>query len=289
MDIQRMKTRIFLAVVMCMILLVSLSSATFAWFTANRQVETSRVESRTATEDVSLLISTKGGSDFEGGHVADIEQVNDTKMTYLLPVSTADLEHFVTCSVTTPEGYAENFVKMEKEDKYFHGRIYMMAKVSGTNESSTVSIYLDESKDAGGALVQREDEDSLILNAARLGLKFNEDAATSVIFRLSEEKNKGDDRKDNTKVDGKVLDDGYVLDSSGKDIEAVKDPAVLIEDYTIDDSSGRLPEKPLFTLQAGKIYPIDIYYYLEGCDADCTEAISFDGNELHLAFYGVLS
>ena len=34
---------------------------------------------------------------------------------------------------------------------------------------------------------------------------------------------------------------------------------------------------------------LDIYFYLEGCDPDCSDSVSFDNANLHLAFYGAVS
>ena len=45
---------------------------------------------------------------------------------------------------------------------------------------------------------------------------------------------------------------------------------------------------PLLEMELGRVYQVDVYFYLEGCDPDCTESIAFDDGYLHLAFYGVL-
>ena len=42
-------------------------------------------------------------------------------------------------------------------------------------------------------------------------------------------------------------------------------------------------------MELGKIYTVDVYFYLEGCDPDCSDSVSFDQSELYLGFYGVLS
>lgn len=288
MNEKKLKKRAFLALIMCLILLAALSVATFAWFTNNSQVGTNRVSGRTATEDVRLEISSLGGSDFSPEEEAGITQINETKLTYLMPVSTEDLVNFVACP-NTVEGFATNFTKVEKEENYYHGRVYIRARVIGGAPDARVNIYLDESQDAGGALVQKSEGDSLILNAARLGLMFNDQQDTAVIFRLSEENNSGEGYALNTKLNGEVLGENTVLAWNGNSAVAAADPSVLISDYLISEDSGIMPAKPLFSLERDVIYPVDIYFYLEGCDPDCTEAISFNGNDLHLAFYGVLS
>ena len=42
-------------------------------------------------------------------------------------------------------------------------------------------------------------------------------------------------------------------------------------------------------MQLNKIYTVDIYYYLEGCDPDCSNSIQYSTVELQLRLYGVLS
>ena len=42
-------------------------------------------------------------------------------------------------------------------------------------------------------------------------------------------------------------------------------------------------------LDLDRIYRLDVYFYLEGCDPDCWDSIYFNAADLHLAFYGVLS
>jgi len=72
----------------------------------------------------------------------------------------------------------------------------------------------------------------------------------------------------------------------------VSDPSVLISDYEVkfENAGISIPDKPLLTMEVNRIYPVDIYFYLEGCDPDCSDAgISFDQADLHLAFYGILS
>ena len=46
-----------LAVISVVLCLIVLTAATFAWFSSNRKVETSRIEARTGSADVRLLLS----------------------------------------------------------------------------------------------------------------------------------------------------------------------------------------------------------------------------------------
>ena len=48
-----------------------------------------------------------------------------------------------------------------------------------------------------------------------------------------------------------------------------------------------VPQTPLLEMELNTIYTLDIYFYLEGCDPDCSEEISRDDTNMQLAFYGV--
>jgi predicted ribosomally synthesized peptide with SipW-like signal peptide len=73
--------------------LLSLTAATYAWFTSNQEVSTTRASARTAEESLELQISSDG-STFSNASPVAIAQVNQNSLTNLLPVSTADLTNF---------------------------------------------------------------------------------------------------------------------------------------------------------------------------------------------------
>lgn len=270
----------------CALALLSLMAVTAAWFTNNAKVNTSRAVSRTAVQSVELQVSSKGGDDFSGGREADIVQVNSAEMTRLMPVSTADLATFVQPPATV-DGYAVSFQRVEDERDYYHGRVYLRATADAAESGRKLAVYLDEGAGSGGALAVGGAAGSQLLHAARLGLVFDGKQESAVIFRLSEEKNAEGDRTLNTKLDGAVLEEGSVLTWTGTAAKAVADPAVLTKDRAVG-ADGTVPEKPLLEMEMGRVYQVDVYFYLEGCDPDCTESIAFDDGYLHLAFYGVL-
>ena len=41
-------------------------------------------------------------------------------------------------------------------------------------------------------------------------------------------------------------------------------------------------------MELNTVYPLDIYFYLEGCDPDCNETISTQTCELYLGFFGMV-
>ena len=258
--------------------------ATLAWFTANRAVQTNTATARTGDETLELQISSSGGSGFKSVETAQITQINQTNSEILLPVSTADLNSFVYAPFTK-DGKASAFKKVDDEANYYHGRVYLRAEGEGWPVGSRMNLYLDQSDGLLG-----DAADGYLLNASRLGLIFGGDTSNPIILRLSESENPGNAQIYNTEVNGKILGKNQVLGYNDSGVFAVGDPSVSISEYTIDFSENqmKLPSRALVSMELGKIYPVDIYFYLEGCDPDCSESIQLNEAELHLAFYGVL-
>ena len=271
----------FLSVTMLAAVL-SLAAATYAWFTSNRAVGTSTATARTGEETLTLQLSSSGGSAFRDMQTAAITQVNRTSAAKLLPVSTSDLVNFVYAPSTVAD-QAVHFEKVENEAYYYHGRIYLRASGEGFSGSQVMNLYLDQSEKLLGKNV-----DGRLLNAARLGLVFDGDTANPIILRLSEASNPSDMQSNNTVVNGTKLNGSQVLRYRNGSVSAVRDPSVPVADYAMDASLG-LPSHTLLSMQIGKIYSLDIYFYLEGCDPDCTDSVSFHTADLQLSFYGVLA
>ena len=47
--------------------------------------------------------------------------------------------------------------------------------------------------------------------------------------------------------------------------------------------------KSLVTMNLNQIYEVDIYFYMEGCDPDCSDVAQLDALDFHLSFYGILT
>lgn len=264
--------------------LLAFSAATYAWFTSNREVSTSTATARTGDETLELQISSSGGGSFQSEETAAITQVNQTDASYLMPVSTTDLVNFVY-SPSTQNGMATVFKRVDNEAYYYHGRIYLRAVGEGWQAGSRMALYLDQTDGILGENISGQ-----LLHAARLGMIFDDDSASRVILRLSEEENAQSQQNYNTVVNGRTLGKNEVLTWQNGAAEPTQDPSASIESYTIQfgESDITLPEQPLLTMEFNRIYPVDVYFYLEGCDPDCSDDLSFDIADLHLAFYGVL-
>lgn len=265
-------------------LLLAVAFFTYAWFTSNRAVSTNSATARTGEEKLELQLSSTGGSSFQDSQSASITQVNKTDAGYLLPVSTKDLENFVY-SPFTDSGMASSFKQVQNEEYYYHGRIYIRAAGENLDAGSTMKLYLDQSDGILGEKVSGE-----MLNAARLGLVFDGDYSSEVILKLSDSQNTSKQQVYNTVINGQTLGKDQVLSYRNGKIEAVSDPAAAVSAYTVSftDNSVEVPDRTLLTMQFNKIYTVDVYFYIEGCDPDCSNDIQYSTADLQLGFYGVL-
>ena len=272
----------FLVVTICAAL-AAMTAATYAWFTTNKAVSTGTATARTGDERLELQISSEGGNRFTDQETVSVFQVNQTDQKKMIPVSTDNLVDFVYAPFTSG-GDAKKFLRVEKEENYYHGRIYLRAVGEGFAADDRLALYLDQSD---GILASASS--GMLLHASRLGLRFDNDK--TVIFRLSDDTNPKDAQTYNTIINGERLGADQVLSYQNGTIKAVTDPSVSLSDYTIsfETSSIRIPDKPLLLMEWNKIYTLDIYFYLEGCDPDCSDSVSFDQADIHLAFFGMLS
>lgn len=274
------------SVITALAMFLSFTAATYAWFSTNSVVNTDRVSGRTGTDEVNLMISATGGNDFAYGKEAALTQVNRSSAELLMPVSTADLRTFVT-SPGMVDGKATYFVRIEGEKNIYHGRVYLKAASQGHAESARLALYLDNSQAAGGAFITGMK--GYIANAARLGMTF--DGAGAKILRISEESNPAGNQVMNAVLDGVEIKNGQVINGSADPMQIVTDPSEPIANYVVGDN-GLAPNssvKPLLMMELNRVYAVDVYFYLEGCDPDCSDVAKLDSLNLHLAFYGVLT
>lgn len=130
-----------------------------------------------------------------------------------------------------------------------------------------------------------------LLTASRLGLVFDGATSSAVILRLTEDESSQSQQVYNTVINGQTLGSNQVLQYQNGTVSAATDPSQPIADYTVSFTSDSisLPSRPLLTMNLNQIYTLDIYFYLEGCDPDCSDGISQDMADIHLAFFGALN
>jgi hypothetical protein len=275
-DIRRFRNTVLITVLLLFFAVLALGATTFAWFSSNSEVSTNRAYAETANADARLLLSEQGGSAFRGSATAELVQLNEAQVEALMPVSTDDLEHFVYKVGT---GSKSTYALDNDEKKYYHGHVYIKAESEGTSSTyKHMSLYLKDIDD-----MLAPEEDSLFLNAARLGLKL--EGQDPVIFYLSDTENAGADQVRNSYVDGHAIADDQVIHYiNTSQVSAVQDPAVSLERYAI---SASRPE-PLALIELDRIYELDVYFYLEGCDPDCSDSVQKDAADIYISLFGVL-
>lgn len=239
------------------------AAATFAWFTANQEVETSRITARTGQGQLTLYIGrTEDTLGTQPVALAPCDQE-------LMPVSTADLQEFVYNPMTN-DGIADQFLPAQ-DTLYYHDTIYLKAVSTGNPAGARLAVYLDADSTITDLLQGQ------LLTAARLGLRFSD--GTFRILALSAE-NQG---SGNTGIGGTLLEAGKVVTLTDGVATARDDPAIALEEVL----STRMAT-PLARLTPDTAYRVDIYFYLEGCDPDCvSEKVGLDRAALELGFYGV--
>ena len=116
----------------------------------------------------------------------------------------------------------------QNEEYYYHGRVYIRAVGEGMDDGSTMKLYLDQSDGILGQKVSGQ-----MLNAARLGLVFDENYSSEVIFKLSESQNASGQQTYNTVINGQTLGNNQVLSYTNGTVRAASDPSVSADGYTI--------------------------------------------------------
>lgn len=270
------------AVMLCIVAL-SVSAATYAWFSSNSVVITERVSGKSNTDTVDLLVSGTGGTDFRGSKETAVVRIGSSDLKELMPVSTADLKHFVYNDGIVEEK-AVHFTKTE-EEYYYHGRVYLKAEAVNHTDGEVLALYLDGAGERGELF---RNATANVWNTARLGLTF--DGGAPIILRVGEGRNPDREKAVPAYLNGTKLADNQVIDSSGEVLRAVNDPSVPLGKHMLGQSgTAANGVEPMLLMELNRIYTVDIYVYLEGCDPDCSEMVQKSSLDLYLAFYGILT
>lgn len=284
---------------------LTLTAATYAWFSSNREVETDKATSRTGDSNVELQISRPGFSLQQDEDGAYYTPMKGSKEYYklqgqeqedefvLMPVSTHDLKTFVYNSVSS-NGYAVDFQKVgataEEEARYFyHDTIYLKAVASegSVPDGAKMALYLDNipSEDGTTGTPIVSCEDGLLLTAARLGLRFS-DGSFRILTLSDVNQGTGNTLLGDTPIgSGKVL----TFDDAANAAKEEDDPAIALADVQIPVEGGKAKEV-ITELTLNEQYTVDVYFYLEGCDPDClSDRVGMKKAAMNLAFYGLLT
>lgn len=265
----------YTAVMMVVIISVALVS-TYAWFTSNQNVSTTTVNATTGTDEIRLLLGATQNSLSEDPCVITQDNMNEGIVLY--PVSSADLVTFTAMEGTQT---STRYRKITDQDQYYyHGVFYLEAQGS---EQREVTLYLDQRENN---IVEAVDA-SEVLNASRFGLLIDGQGS---IITISDEVNADEDRIENTVVNGEVVTGEKVitLDENGNPEAVALTPLYLHDACIRNDGDTAIYPDYMYTITTNTVYTCDVYFYLEGTDQDCSDAVSFEQLDLSISLLGVV-
>ena len=274
-------------IAMIAVIVLVLGVATYAWFTSNMAVNTNSVS---VHSDDSRLVVEMGDADSNSwtssGDAALSTNSPDNLVLY--PVSTFDLSGFAQCTHTDGDGNAAYFKQAEDGQVFYHGWTDLRASVTGAGADKAtgrVSLYLSDSLVPDGA-------DPELLRATRVGLKLSRDGDVVKTCYFSLDDSAGGHRDEHPATRPSNLpdySDGMLLGWQNDSLACANDGVEDFRSYLMgaDDSATR-PQNTLATLDQDATYRLDVYYYIEGTDADSADYLYGDIGILHLGLFAVL-
>ena len=263
-------------IILVMFLIISVAGvSTFAWFTSNQNVYTTTVNATTGSNDIKLLLGSNENNLSE--NECTISEVNYDDEVDLYPVSTADMKTFLAMEGSELH---TSYRVIEDDDKYYyHGVFYLEAQ---SIDDKQMSIYLDQRENKVFEAVEGNE----VLNASRFGLIINEQGS---ILTVTDENNDADKQIENTYIDGSLVEGEKVIgiDESGKAVPVELETKYLDDVCVRSEGDNVVYPDYFYTIETNKIYKCDIYFYLEGTDKDCSDALSFEELYMDISLLGV--
>ena len=281
-----LRRRLTISILVVIITLCAVVSATYAWYIYNTSRHTTDVR-MAAGAGANLQISNSYSGEYGSAAVLEsfkgqLEPVSTNKVTAGFQKATS----FIVGQGGPDDLLAAGFDDSEARD-YYHTSMYLR-----TNGNDT-DIYL---ADIG---FEDSDEKVPISSAIRVGLVVHEPGqnmpvSSEYIFAISDKKNP--EANYNT-VTGK---EGYVLDGVKKDGTTVPFSPYTSDAYCIyDKNTGvvtlKKTSEKLCTItgdghgKPGTPVQIEVYIWLEGCDEDCTVNLCGETlKKLAVSFAGIV-
>lgn len=281
-----LRRRLTISILVVIITLCAVVSATYAWYIYNTSRHTTDVR-MAAGAGANLQISNSYSGEYGSAAVLEsfkgqLEPVSTNKVTAGFQKATS----FIVGQGGPADLLAAGFDDSEARD-YYHTSMYLR-----TNGNDT-DIYL---ADIG---FEDSDEKVPISSAIRVGLVVHEPGqnmpvSSEYIFAISDKKNP--EASYNT-VTGK---EGYVLDGVKKDGTTVPFSPYTSDAYCIyDKNTGvvtlKKTSEKLCTItgdghgKPGTPVQIEVYIWLEGCDEDCTVNLCGETlKKLAVSFAGIV-
>ena len=274
MSKKKLQWSAFFAVFWILILSITLTTATYAWFTISAVTNVEPMDGAVSRGDANLLIAVNR----EGPFDKECQLLLSGSPQELQPLSTADLNHFYSAAAQSG-GIVSLYRDASKQvdEKALHGILYLHSQYRDCD------VYLKRTGLDFGV-------DGQILAAIRLGIKITTQEGVSVkIFRLDElGSTQGAASGVTIPSKGTVVSS---VDQSGKAVYAA-DPSEDIEEYLAveegtDDPEPKAGRQKLCSLHADEVAEVEFWLYLEGCDENCINEVQQRDTGLQFAFAGV--
>ena len=275
-EVPKLKKAFAKAILWLLFLLVVATGSTYAWFTLSGRSSTNvtPVGGTVSKGGTVLLISTNHNGSFDKTCNLVLTGNPDT----LSPLSTADLQHFFEATAQNKKGISVQYANADTtvNQKALHGTVYLKC------ENAACDVYFNKEE-------LRLGTDAQALAALRLGMKITSAGGTKTyIWKL--------DTLGNTKGAASVQTvpkANTVVSSVTKAGQAnyVNDPGQDLAAYMAQpgtsDNTFTAGKEMLVSLKADEIATVEYWLYLEGCDAQCSNAVQKKNSEIQLAFAGV--
>lgn len=263
--------QLFFGVMTLLALLVTFTSATYAWFTFSTDTNVEPLSGGIGYGEGNLTISDSP----QGPFSERCELPAPPEGLLLRPLSTADLEAFYTAKAHDRNGVSTVFAEdTNYTDSALCGSVYLRS------EGGECGVYLSpDALDFG--------DDAQALASLRLGLVFTSSRGTSAhIFKLDDMGDTANAQRRQT-----IEESGCVVSSVSGDGQAdfVRDPAADLSDYfSGGDGDDLSPGRNLLCiLPSDEVVRVAYFLYLEGCDENCINAVQSRELALSLGFTGI--
>ncbi len=260
--------------------------ATYAWFTSNAKVSTNSVAVRSDSSELVVELGDADASSWSSAGDVALSTSSPADLV-LYPVSTFDLSGFAECASNAADGSATSFKQAEDGQHFYHGWVDVRASVTGTGAdraSGAVTLYLADTLAPEGANAD-------LLKAARVGLKVSRGGQVLKTAYFPLDSTPGTHTSEHPatapQLDG--YEDGMLLGWENGALACAADAAEDFTAYLMDaDESATRPASTIANLELGQTYRLDVYYYIEGTDADSADYLYGDTGILHLQLFAVL-
>lgn len=275
-EVPKLKKAFAKAILWLLFLLVVATGSTYAWFTLSGRSSTNvtPMGGTVSKGGTVLLISTNHTGPFDKTCHLALTGNPDT----MQPLSTTDLQHFFEATAQNKKGISVQYANTDKtvDQKALHGTVYLKC------ENAPCNVYFNKKE-------LRLGTDRQALAALRLGMKVTSAQGTKTyIWKLDAMGH----TKSATSVQTVPKANTVVsaVNNAGQ-ATYVNDPGQDISAYMaeagVSDTTFTAGKEILVSLKADEVATVEYWLYLEGCDAQCSNAVQKKNSEIQLAFAGV--